>query len=254
MSGLLRNPVNPLTNSAPPSAPAPAPAPVEFSNETGEIYDPSPEALVPSAIALAAATAATTPQLFTPAVSLPVSTLQDFEDGFDDAETDFGAFPRIKLDNGWFWNGNEKIGTSFSAHMCKMRKVYIYNDRQREHPTDITETAYTYDNVYTTKGVLLESVFAEWKAKGHHAPILRVNAIVTSLIKDGPYAGQVVELSVAKQSIPKLAGYRDSLYLTRGKRISQVITRVKVGEPIKTSSGTTFTPWAFEYVEDLIFN
>jgi hypothetical protein len=67
---------------------------------------------------------------------------------------------------------------------------------------------------------------------------------------DGGWSGQLVILSISPQSVPRLFAYRETLQLQRHLQIPQVITRIFVGEPIK-SRGISFRPWAFEFLREV---
>lgn len=237
MSGLLRNPVNPLNNVS-----GAVVAETQVDTATGEIIssaDPVVETSQQTAVATAhpSAVAAVAPTT----QMLPITD----NDGFDDLDLGFGAFPRVKLEAGKFWVGSEIYGDKLIAHIAKIQKVYVIRDRADQNDKG-GRAIWSYDGTYTTTGESVEAVKAKWASEGFTAPVVRETGEAVALLKDGKLAGKVVMLSIPQQSMNKLAGYHKELQLTRGKRVSEVLTEVAVGDPVKAGSGT-FTPWNFNY-------
>ena len=175
----------------------------------------------------------------------PVQFAAHNDDGFDDIEAGYGAFPMVKLDSGMFYIDNEKLGTEFTAHMFQSRKIFMY--RAGTAGSKDAVVAYSYDHQYTCSGSALASILREWESEGL-VPECEERREVAATITSGDHAGEIVLLSVPPTGATKLAGYRDRLKQSRGLRPSQVITRIKAGEPIKTKNNT-FIPWTFEYVQ-----
>ena len=184
-----------------------------------------------------------------PAAYNPLTTYAGMpaNDGFDDLDTGYGSFPRIKLDGNLFKLDSEKLGTEFIANLFQVRKLFVYRDSKATDGT--AQVAYTYDHVLSANGERMDQILARWKAKGVIAPEIEERSEAAATILEGPHAGMVVMLSIPKQSSKKLAGYRDVLKHTKGRTVPQVKTRVYVGDSINTGN-TTFTPWAFEYAGD----
>lgn len=259
MSGLLRNPVNPLAaNPAPQANPvneesqayqeaqpyqeAPAPTqaqtPVQsFNDLASEIHYPNPPQMPAQAVAQVS--------VQVPA-ALPVGNA---DDGFDDIEVTFSSYPRVKLEAGKFWAGTENLGDAFTAHIAAIRRVYVIRDREDQNDKD-GRAIWSYDGVTTTMHQSVAAIKAQWAKEGFRDPVTRETGEACALIKDGKMAGRMVMLSIPQQSMAKLSGYHNELKLSRGMRASQVLTRVYVSDPVKAKSGT-FTPWGFAYAGPL---
>lgn len=243
MSLLRSQPVNPLNS-------APAPEQAAFEQAPAQ---PMPEQPVYQQPFQTAGYAQPIPQQAVAPVQgfNPLATYAgaSANDGFDDLDTGFGSFPRVKLDGNVFKIDSEKLGTEFIANLFQVRAVFVYRDRKATDGS--AKVAYTYDHVLTTKGERLEMILNQWKSDGVLTPEIEERTEAAATILEGPHAGMVVMLSIPKQSSKKLAGYRDILKHTKGRRVPQVRTRVFVGDSISTGS-TSFTPWAFEYAGDFV--
>lgn len=231
MSGLLRKNVNPLNAAATEDY---GTTPVE---EVHQDNAPVQQAIVPQA------RAAVVPVMPAPAMATPVID----DDGFDDIDTKYGAYDRVKLEVGQFWFNAEKMGTSFTAQLHQFRKVFVYRDRADQKDTN-ARAVFSYDKIVTNDGIPVEQVLREWAAEGYDSPTVRETGEVVAYLCDGSHAGAVVMLSLPPTGVNKLGGYRDVLRLTKGLRPSQVLTRVSVGDAVKTKAGETYTPWNFEFV------
>lgn len=182
---------------------------------------------------------------------LPVQASQGhFNDGFDDLDEElgFGSFSRIKLDSGIFWLDDQKFGTSFNCNIFQVRKVYIHRSKEQG---DDAQAVWCYEdfdqnpNAMTTNGEPVASVLSRWRAEGHD-PVKRITYEAAATIVGGEHDGQIATLSIPQASTKKFAGYSKVMTMTKGLRVPQVITKVSVGDPIK--SGTrSFQPWVFEY-------
>lgn len=233
MSGLLRQPVNPLNATAPVTATAP------YMEASSAPWDEAP---VPEAVANPPAPIQ---QAALPAVpSMPTFLGAGTDDGFGQIEAvSFGAYPRVKLDNGMFWFDAERLGQEFMAQFVQKRDVMVYRDTADGNDKQ-AQVFWTSDNQFTHKGEDVASILNKWRAAGKN-PTMRVTAEVVAIIQSGPHAGKFATLSIPAQSRNKLHGYNNILLTQFGKKASQVITRVFVGDLVK-SGQTSFTPWAFE--------
>lgn len=234
MSGLLRQPVNPLNATAPATATAPV---MEASSVP---WDKAAEAVAtpPAPLQQTAMTAVQ------PAAGMPTFLSPGTDDGFGQIEAvSFGAYPRVKLDNGMFWFDAERLGQEFLAQFVQKRDVMVYRDTADGNDKN-AQVFWTSDNQFTHKGEDVASILNKWRAAGKN-PTMRVTAEVVAIIQSGAHAGKFATLSIPAQSRNKLHGYNNILLTQFGKKASQVITRVFVGDLVK-SGQTSFTPWAFE--------
>ncbi len=170
-------------------------------------------------------------------------------DGFDELESGYGAFPTVKLEKGDIFRINgDLLGTEFSVAMIRVRSLYLWKD-QEFTDDGMGRLAWSYDNLTSTREENLKDLISLWQDEGFH-PISRKYAEVLAEIMDGFWSGQMVILSVSPESVPRLFAYRETLQLQRHLQIPQVITRIFVGEPIK-SRGISFRPWAFEFLREV---
>lgn len=232
---LLRNqPVNPLNNPAVVAEQAP---PVDVIEQEITV-ETAPVAYQNTAVAPAA-------------LPLPVQASQGhFNDGFDDLDDElgFGSFSRIKLDAGIFWLDDQKFGTSFNCNIFQVRKVYIHRSMEQG---DDAQAVWSYEdfdqnpNAMTTNGEPVASVLSRWRAEGHD-PVKRITYEAAATIIGGEHDGHIATLSIPQASTKKFAGYSKVMTMTKGLRVPQVVTKVSVGDPIKSGS-RSFQPWVFEY-------
>lgn len=255
MSLLNRQSVNPLTANATAAAAA-ANVPFDPSEDFSQAQAPAQ----PSTFAAPAQEVANLPvdlstpgpaHFAPPAVASLVPAAGAFDDGFDDLTPGFGALPRVKMEAGHFWCDSERVGTEFVAQFIQSKKVFIWRDRRADAPGE-AKAAWSNDGVTCQNGLTVEEVRAKWVRDGQPAEehVMRETREVIAMVLTGPMKDKVVQLSIPQQSVNKMAGYRGQLLATRGRRIPDVLTRVHVGEPIKTKQGS-FTPWAFEYAGEL---
>jgi hypothetical protein len=240
---LLRNqqPVNPLNRAAPEQA---------LDTETSSyVQHEELPAETPQHVAMQQADQA---YEVVPAQSrLPVqaSAPAQFDDGLgDDVELGFGALPRVKLDKGFFWLDDQRMGEEFECHIFQKRDQYVYHNKKGND----AQVAWSYEdidknpNAVTTKGEPLAAVLNRWKAEGHDTPRKNLTYEVAAMIIGGEYDGAVVMLSVPSASTKKFDGYKKVTSLTKGLRLNQIVTKAKIGPIIKVDDGT-FQPWVFEY-------
>lgn len=248
MSGLLRNPVNPLNAAAPQANPV---------HEDIPAFDEAPAVEEAYAVTALATAEAHYPQPVQQSTAIgryehPALAVNAYDDGFDSIEVNFSSYPRVKLEAGKFWAGTENLGDQFTAQLAQVRKVYVVRDRADQNDKG-GRAIWTHDGETTTQGLSVAAIKAKWASEGFTDPVTRETGEGVALIKDGKMAGRMVMLSIPQQSMAKLAGYHNELKLSRGLRASQVLTRVYVSEPVKASSGT-FTPWGFAYAGPLDAN
>lgn len=170
-------------------------------------------------------------------------------DGFDELEGGYGAFPTVKLEGGDIYRINgDLLGTEFSAAIIGVRPIFLWKDRESADDS-VGRVAWSYDNLTSTREENLRDLIRLWQDEGFH-PTSRKYVEVLAEIMDGAWSGQLVILSISPQSVLRLFAYRDTLQLQKHLQIPQVITRVFVGEPIK-SRGISFRPWAFEFLREV---
>ena len=171
------------------------------------------------------------------------------DDGFDDLRAGYGAFPVVRLDGSNVYRiDGEVLGTEFLVNMFKVRPIYLWKDRETVDDS-MARLAWSYDNLTTTREENLKEIISVWRAEGY-PPIARKYAEVMAEIQDGAWAGKLVVLSVSPQSVGRLHAYRETVQFQKCLRIPEVITRIFVGEPIKTRS-ITYRPWAFEFLREV---
>ena len=155
----------------------------------------------------------------------------------------FGAFPVIVLDGKEF--ACEELGGIEDGFDCS---IVSFRTKTLHIPSDDSEFIYTYDNVTSTKGGLLEDVFASWKEEGLTRTAKKYFD-VTVLITSGPSEGEVSVLSIAPRSVPKFSAYIGvTLNKIHNVRYTDVITRVAPGNKI-TKTKYPYTPWSFSLVK-----
>jgi hypothetical protein len=191
-----------------------------------------------------------TPQSRALTALLATTTQQSHSnDGFDQLEGGYGAFPMVKLEGGDIFRINgDLLGTEVSVAMIRVRSLYLWKDRESADDS-LARLAWSYDNLTSTREENLKEIVTKWQEEGYQ-PVMRRYAEVLAEIMDGVWSGQLVILSISPQSVPRLFAYRETLQLQRHLQIPQVITRIFVGEPIK-SRGISFRPWAFEFLREV---
>lgn len=195
-----------------------------------------PSSETPLSRALTALLATTTQQLHS-------------NDGFDQLEGGYGAFPIVKLEGGDIFRINgDLLGTEFSVAMIRVRSLFLWKDRESAEDS-LARFAWSYDNLTSTREENLKEIVTKWQEEGYQ-PVMRKYAEVLAEIMDGVWSGQLVLLSISPQSVPRLFAYRETLQMQRHLQIPQVITRIFVGESIK-SRGISFRPWGFEFVREV---
>lgn len=241
---LLRNqqPVNPLNRAAP-----------EQALDTESVYpayaqEETPPQAYPQEEPLPAETPQHVAMRSSQAVAQAAPPAQ-FDDGLgDDVELGFGALPRIKLDKGFFWLDDQRMGEEFECHIFQKRDQFVYHNKKGND----AQVAWSYDdidknpNAVTTKGEPLAAVLNRWRAEGHDTPRKAMTYEVAAMIIGGEYDGVVATLSVPSASTKKFDGYKKVTSLTKGLRLNQLVTKAKIGPIIKVDDGT-FQPWVFEY-------
>ena len=165
------------------------------------------------------------------------------EDGFEGLEFDsYGVFPVVKLDQGEFQTSEgESFGQEFYCTMVRSRPKFLYRtDLPRESADN--EVVYSYDNVTTTTGVPLATVFSAWREKGKQpaATPSRYLEVTATLNSDG----RLILLSVPQQSIGNLSSYWAQLKFAQ-KDVRDTVTRVFRGKKVERVKNPFF-PWAFE--------
>ena len=170
-------------------------------------------------------------------------------DGFDELEGGYGAFPTVKLERGDIFRiDGDKLGTEFLVTIIGVRPIFLWKDRESADDS-VGRVAWSYDNLTSTREENLKDLISLWQDEGFH-PTSRKYVEVQAEIMDGVWSGHLVILSISPQSVPRLYAYRETLQLQRHLQIPQVVTRVFVGEPIK-SHGISFRPWAFEFLREV---
>lgn len=246
MSGLLRTPVNPLNANVDHGSdfvepPAPTAGYTQDLRSqyvpTQPMPQPVPQPVMPGLVGQ------------TPAY-IAAGAVED--DGFSRIQSvGFGAYPRVKLETGHFWLDNDRFGTEFIAQFLKQRPVFVYRPTNTERMPngDRVPVVWSYDQVFSTKGEDLATLLAAWRAEGF-APMVKEQAEVVAILHAQGHQGKVVLLSIPPQSVARLRGYANVCLAVHGRKATQLLTRVKAGEPIKSGS-TSFVPWTFEVAGDL---
>lgn len=274
MSGLLRNPVNPLNASVSPAFAAPAFAAV--ADDVPPFYDEPPDHTAqpqptPSNPGYGAqgyqGPAAVPGQAYAQPVQAPeypqttavpaqyaqplapanrtVAPVFSGDDGFGAvAPVTYGAYPRLKLESGVFWLDGQKLGTEFLVQFIQRRTVLVYRDTTDSNDKN-AKVVWSYDGVSTTKGESVEAILRQWKASGRTPAPVRETSEAIGMIQSEPHYGKVIMMSIPQQSHNRLMGYNNVLMQVHGKKANQVLTRVAVGEPVKFGN-TSFTPWNFD--------
>lgn len=254
MTGLLRNPVNPLNASAAPAQEAYVPTPPEayatqVDYSTGEMVLPE---INPAPMQVPAQAPVQVPAVAHPVALAPTTGMMSLgaapvpSDSFSNLKVGFGAFPRLKMDAGKFWAGSEMIGTEFLANLVDQRPLFVIRDRENSTEKG-SQVIWSYDGETTTQGQRVADVRASWAMNGQSKHVIRETSEVLAIILDGKFANRLVTFAVPQQSVVRLAGYSRECELLHRRAVSQVVTRIYVGEPIKGSTAT-FTPWGFQYV------
>ena len=108
-------------------------------------------------------------------------------DGFEDLEAGYGAFPMVKLDGGDVYRiDGEILGTEFQVRMIRVRYIFLWKGRD---PRDdgIPRLVWSYDNLTTTREENLSDILRVWRAEGDE-PIPRKYAEVMAEIQDGVWS------------------------------------------------------------------
>lgn len=228
-------------NVAPAAAEAVAEAPAELPGEDDAVVNESAPAS-PAQVSTPPSAAVAVPR---PQGSGLMPSGQGGDDGFGvlDSHLGFGSFPIVKLDKQEYEVENETLGQAFDCVMLKAQEKQL-------HRVSDSELLYTVDGVLDSKGRPVEQIHAEWRAKGLKW-VVKTYIEILALMQGGPKDGELVILSIPPASNNRLGGYRASLQLMRGKRLSEVVTTCGLGPKLKVD-GNTFYPWAFRYKEDYV--
>ena len=172
------------------------------------------------------------------------------DDGFEGLEFGFGAFPMVTLqNNGTFeFSGGGVIGIDFYCKILGSKSKYIFKNGQKKALEDFV---YSYDQVHTASGDLVQTKLDEWKEKGWGEDIdqKRYLDVQAQIVSQDTHNGELVLLSIPPNSINRFSGYIATVKGRHCRNIKNVITHVHLGDRV-AKGDYPFTPWAFSFYGD----
>ena len=165
------------------------------------------------------------------------------EEGFEGMDFDgYGTFPMVSLKQGTFsCNEGWSLPDTFYGILQSTRKKSIYKNGLPDSDPN-TDFFYTYDQITSVSGDMVEDLVAAWRAKGW-TPVIKPYIDATITLVGGEHDGQVIILSVPKSSISRLSVHWANMKAS-GRPYSEIVTEVKKG-PLTKSKGFEFTPILF---------
>ncbi len=169
---------------------------------------------------------------------------QDMADqGFEGLHVGYYSYINVKLDKGKFVtsDGDDLEEEAFTGRLLGSKAKFAYTNGNDED----SDCVFSYDKETSTDGQPVEPVLAEWRAKDMEVT-MKQYADVTMEVLSGTLAGEVVLLSVAPSSVPKLAGYMGRLNY-KNLDLKNVVTEVSCGpKVIPKNPKNSYYPWAFK--------